>query len=545
MSSTPASAPLEPAPGPPLPAAVPGPPTAPAAAPAVPVVPVAPAAPVAPVAPVAAPSPAPVPSPSPAQALGPLFEGFPDGVIVIDPKGVIVAANARARGILSETGRPVEGTSLLEAFSFPAQAEQLLQDLHEKPSGGGTEIEAELEGAEGRRFLVAFSRLDSTTPFVRGYVLVLRDVTRERRREQIRITREKLAAVSQLAAGVAHEFNNIMASLYGFAQLTRADPGFVPELVSAIESFTERSREITKRLRAFAPEPGGPLASVDLSELLEAVVERLKGELLGRRIEVERRYRKVPPTLLNPREMTEVFESLVQNAIQAIVRNGRITVEIEAEPSHIRVRIGDTGFGIAKEHLTRVFEPFFTIKEAPATDAGPGAGLGLAVAYQHVRRLNGDIWVESEIGKGTTFTVRLPIRVERRRQQRPDVTVERRRELASARQKNILAVDDEETMLKLLGALLEEHHVVTASSGREAVAALKKGPFDYVILDLLLPGELDGFSVFDEISRRDRGAKIILLTGRVEDDRLREYAARAYGYLRKPFGIKDIHALVV
>ncbi len=492
--------------------------------------------------------------------LAALLEGLPLAALALDGGGRVAAANGLARALLG--GAPIDGKLLTEIVHFGPDAAQALNEMVGQGAAAPAAREREgdaLGGEEGGRgVVVSLGALDPALGA--GYVAVLRDVADERRRERLRVTHEKLTAISQLAAGVAHEFNNIMASLLGFAQLARQDPAFIDELISAVEEYADRSREITRRLRSFSPEHLGPLEAVSFTDLADKVLARFDRELTSADIKVERRYQAVPETLVNRRELEEVLESLVQNARHAVVKSGAISIEVRPDGDRfILIRIADTGYGIPKDNLTRVFEPFFTLKQTSDL-IRPGAGLGLAVAYNYVKRHQGEIWAESEPGKGTRFTIRLPVRAERRR----TVPVEAgpvavgtppppdglpavdRRTGGAPPSRSVLAIDDEESITKLLESILADHRIVTARSAREAMAALnRKGPFDYVVLDLLLPGELDGFELFEEISKRDRAAKIILLTGLVEDERVKDYAARAYGYLRKPFGIKDLSTLIV
>jgi signal transduction histidine kinase len=460
---------------------------------------------------------------------GPLLEAIPEAALVLDGAGTVRAANGRARLFLGGgENAAIEGRPLRDLVGLP-------DDL---PALGPGELAGRLSGPDGRRVAIVLGPLPAPAS---GLVALLRDRTAEERSFQLRLTREKLEAISQLAAGVAHEYNNIMASLYGFAQLARQDPQFQRELIEAVEHSADRSREVTRRLRSLSPEQFAPLVPIDVANLIDGVLARHAPALARAQIELVRRFEgSLPQTIGARAELDEVFDALVENARLSIVKNGEITIEARRDGSAILVSVRDSGFGIPRENLTRVFEPFFVTKAAEnGTVMG---GLGLAVAYSHVRRHGGEIWVESELGRGTTFFVRLPVRAERRRRQL-DVPVERRRPARTARA--ILAIDDEEAMLRLLESILAGHRVSVARTGREAMAMLGEGPFDYVVLDLILKGELDGFAVFDEISKRERDAKIILLTGRAEDEKQRDYAARAYGYLKKPFGIKDIQSLIV
>jgi signal transduction histidine kinase len=463
-----------------------------------------------------------------------LLAAVPVAALVLDGAGAIRGANARARALLQGP----------DAASLPPLERRPLADVLALPGPAPiapSELEARLRGPDPGLVEVAIGALPEAEGG--GFLALLRDRTPDERALRSRLTRERLEAVAQLAAGVAHEFNNIMATLYGFAQLARQDGQFHGDLVAAIEEYTERSREITRRLRSFAPARTEALAPIDLSEVVDEVLERAAPALTRAEITVRRRTEPSLPRTLGARgEIVEVFDALVENARDAIVKGGALSIDLRREGDALLARVTDSGTGVPRENLTRIFEPFFTMK---SVDGGPvRGGLGLAVAFAHVRRHDGEMWAESEIGRGTTISVRLPLRGERRRRQHAAVPVERRRAPALV-SRAVLAVDDDEGMLRLLEQILTGHDLVPARSVEEARAALHARRFDYVILDLLLPGDLDGYALFDEIMSAGARAKIILLTGSTEDDRLRSYIAKAYGYLRKPFGIKDIQSLIV
>ncbi len=406
-----------------------------------------------------------MPDGKPEEAAVPI-EAIREPALLIDAAGVIRAANARARALLLGGAGGGAGAGAGPSGSPPAPAAEqaapsivgrALRDLlafatHEEAPFGSGEIEARLPGPDARRITLGLGRAPGG-----ALVAILRDRTREDCAFQLRLAREKFESISQLAAGVAHEFNNIMASLYGFAQLARQDPQFFGELIGAVEQSAERSREVTRRLLSLSPEQFSPLVPVDLAELLEDVAARHAPALARAHIRLVTSIEPGLPQTLGARaELDEAFDALVENARVAVVKNGEVEIAAARDGPTILVRVRDTGFGIPRENLTRVFEPFFVTK---ATEGGGRRrdGLGLAIAYSHVRRHGGEIWVESEIGKGTTFFVRLPVRAERRRKT-VEVPVDRRR-APGVQARRILVVDDEESMLRLLESILAPHQV--------------------------------------------------------------------------------------
>jgi signal transduction histidine kinase len=256
---------------------------------------------------------------------------------------------------------------------------------------------------------------------------------------------EKLASVGQLAAGVAHEINNPLAYVLNNLAVLRQDvpallavldryqfgrealAGAAPELAAEIARVEEeadlpylrdnlerlvvksleglqRVRQIVRNLRDFARLDEAELKEVDLNAGLESTLEMIGHEVKKKALTLQREYGTLPPVPCHPGKVNQVFLNLLVNAVQACREGGRITVRSRVEAAEVAVEVEDTGCGIAPEHRRRLFEPFFTTKPL-----GEGTGLGLSLSYGIVREHGGRIEVESEVGRGTLFRVRLPV----------------------------------------------------------------------------------------------------------------------------------------
>jgi signal transduction histidine kinase len=254
----------------------------------------------------------------------------------------------------------------------------------------------------------------------------------EVRNAQARLVQSaKMAALGQLVAGVAHEINTPLAAVVSnndlflrcFARLRGAlevapvsleDRSMVERDLAAVEDLSNVTREacaritgIVRTLRTFARLDEADVKSVDLHEGLESTLV-LVAHLLKGGINVERRYAKLPRVECHPNQINQVFMNLIVNACQAMGDSGTLTLTTRNTGEEVEVFINDTGHGIPHEQLGRIFDPGFTTK-----GANLGTGLGLSIVYQIVSGHNGEILVDSEVGKGTTFTVRLPVRHER------------------------------------------------------------------------------------------------------------------------------------
>ncbi len=219
---------------------------------------------------------------------------------------------------------------------------------------------------------------------------------------------KKLAAIGELAAGVAHEINNPVGVILGFSQLLqrRVPPDdFFAEPLATIERESLRCKQIVQNLLDFARMGKPRMLQMDLHQILEATCQLLEYQLSKGNIQLIKNYAANLPTIVvDPQQIQQVFVNLMLNAYQAMPHGGSLEIRTWAQDNQVAVAFSDKGLGIPQEHLDRIFDPFFTTKEP-----GEGTGLGLSVSYGIVQRHNGHIEVESQVGQGSTFTVHLPV----------------------------------------------------------------------------------------------------------------------------------------
>ncbi len=361
-------------------------------------------------------------------------------------------------------------------------------------------------------------------------------------RDQL-VQSEKMAAVGLLAAGVSHEFNNLVTSMFGFAQIAKEQPQYQEKLVNIVLSQSERARDITDNLLSFSRQSSVQLELSSLPNLMDEVLGIIGKALANESIEVIKHYRDVPDTVVVPGKIHQLFLNLIINARDAIERDGAITIEFEQSGDWIILRVKDTGKGIPPENIRRVFEPFFTTKGSFGGSQQPGTGVGLSVCYNLIQEHGGEIRVESEVGVGSTFTVQLPLCIEvpastTEIERRP---TERMRKIP--RRRIVLVVDDDQPIREILERILveKEYRVVAVSNAVEAIEVCKKERIDCVFLDIKMPGKMDGYAAFDEIRRIDNAIRVILITGQAEDEKLQGYVKQADGYVRKPFKVQAIY----
>ena len=228
--------------------------------------------------------------------------------------------------------------------------------------------------------------------------------------EQRLMRSEKLASIGRLAAGIAHEINNPLTSVLTFSSLLlrKAEKEEQKEKLEIIVKETTRCRQIVRDLLNFARQGEPKKEEVSINQVIESALSLTRNQLKvsEMRIAVQKELGELPLLQLDPNQILEVFVNIIINAIDAMPQGGelKMTTRLAQGGKSVEIRASDTGYGISKENLEKVFDPFFTTK-----DAGKGTGLGLSVTYGIIDRHNGTIDVESEVGKGTTFIIKLPV----------------------------------------------------------------------------------------------------------------------------------------
>ena len=266
---------------------------------------------------------------------------------------------------------------------------------------------AELAGLLDQEFSERI--LHITDFFVEAHEEALRNEQETHKRlESQLIQSEKMAAIGQLAAGIAHEIRNplgiILNAVYDLGQLVDTDKPEIGEDLQIAKEEIARAQEIITNLLEFSRDSGTELEAVDLNDLLRKTLQLMQKYLANHHVSVETAWGEVGTCFANQNALRQVFLNLITNAVQAMPRGGQLRVRTQRhDPTQVRIEFGDTGVGIAQEHLKDIFNPFFTTKEP-----GQGTGLGLSVVHSVLKRYRGNISVQSEPQRGTTFLIDLP-----------------------------------------------------------------------------------------------------------------------------------------
>lgn len=350
---------------------------------------------------------------------------------------------------------------------------------------------------------------------------------------------EKIATIGLLASGIAHEFNNIMAGISGYAQLANKNPKYMPQLVEVALTQARRAQELTGSLSSYNRR-GSENRSCNVQNVVQGTLCLVKKELESNGIELCLDLRTVPAAAISSGQLQEVLLNLLINAIHAVGSGGKIILDVlPGEPGMIDIRVSDTGSGISEENLNRIFDPFFTTKGALGGGKQAGTGLGLSVCYNIIQSRGGRINVESTPAVGTTFSVTLPSGEET-----GFGSADRMNGIAGAdpcsRDQRILVIDDEEQIRDMLRDFLGADNVTCCSSGEDALEACDKQLFDFVILDICMQNSSSGIETFHALRRTDPALKIILCTGSLPENIPAEILDSCHAHLLKPFKLDDL-----
>jgi PAS domain S-box-containing protein len=371
---------------------------------------------------------------------------------------------------------------------------------------------------------------------VRGVVVNARDVTKELRLESQVRQSQKLEALGQLAGGVAHDFNNVIAAITGYAQLLHwdlADDDPRRHDLDEILKAGERATSITRQLLAFSRHQVPAATRVDLVEMVHELSRMLRALVpatIALRVWPARGARPIE-VLADRSQLEQVVMNLAVNARDAMPSGGTLSIDVRtgttpdgAQTAGLEVR--DTGLGMSPDVQARAFEPFFTTK-----DPGRGTGLGLATVYGIVRQHSGSIEIASAIGEGTTVTVRLPVAAPG-----AEPIVDETERVEPDHGGRVLVVEDETQVREVAERFLRRagYDVSTASDAATALGLLESaGPFDLVLTDSAMPG-MRGEDLATEIVQLRPGLPVILMSGYRDPARPPASSAVA-SFIQKPF----------
>ena len=507
--------------------------------------------------------------------IGRIMETSPVGIVVADQLGKITFANQQAEKILGLTKDAItrnscsvldwcltdsEGNPLSGPESSLKQILDSAQPVHDAcyAVNAGARAEADASSRDRALLSVNAAPLFDAGGRIDGMVVTVEDITAKLALEAQLRQSQKMESIGQLAAGVAHDINNILTIIQGHAGLLlNAAPldADSAKSLKQISAASERAAGFIRHLLMFSRKQVYRIKMLDLNAVLHNL-EYMLPRMLGEHITLEVHCSPDLPRIAADIAMVEqIVMNLVVNARDAMPKGGKLLIEtsaVEIDSLYIRLRpeahagrftclsVTDTGCGMERSVLQRIFEPFFTTKEV-----GKGTGLGLATVYGIVKQHRGWIEVQSKVGLGTTFKVFFPVAGETSHLSTGPAPES---ETVKGGRETILLVEDEKELLELMREVLQQYQyrILTASSGTEALLVWDEhhGRIDLLMTDMIMPGGMTGDELATELKRRRPDLKIIYASGYTSAFVGRDFGRDAITFLAKPYQPLQVAQLI-
>jgi PAS domain S-box-containing protein len=494
---------------------------------------------------------------------GRLMDSFPDLVIALDAGARYTFVSPQVFDILGFRPEELIGKRMggrTDPADRVAMLEMFDDLIFKRLSEGQIEYRTQHKNGQWRVFRASARPLHDETGKITGVIASARDITEQQRLQQQLIQSERLAAMGQMIAGVAHELNNPLTAILGVTELLRdqsTDENASRQLDLAHRQ-ARRAAHIVQSLLVFS-RPSTPRSTLlHLPDLLQRTLQLHEHSLRGNHVHVDLAARPDLPTVLgDSNQLTQVFLNLIVNAEQAIheIRDhGTLRIRLGVVGDRVLITFQDDGVGIRRELLPRIFDPFFTTKRP-----GRGTGLGLSICMAIVREHNGDISAQPLPDGGSVFTVSLPVCTESvalvqpatqpasaSRGETPPASV------SALSQKKILVVDDEESILELVTESLSARGCLVdcAASSKQALDLTNRNSYDVILCDLNLESGsgkvISGFDLHEHIlknlaARSSPPPQFIFMTGDLVGAAVGEQAGREGNrFLQKPFRMTEL-----
>lgn len=478
-----------------------------------------------------------------------LFEQMKEAVYVASSDGTIQRVNQAGLDLFGYSREEFEGADVRMLYADSDQRPHVVQQIERQGALLDFNLRMRKKGGEVMDCVITSGILRAPDGVSAGYLTLVRDVTEVRQLEAERGELEqraqmtsRLATVGEMAAGIAHEINNPLTSVIGFAQLlAQGDmPDELKEYAKMISDGGERVASIVRRLLTFARRQKPQRSYVDVNEIVDTSLQLRAYELKTNNIEVVRRLDpELPWTMADAGQLQQVFLNLIINAetaMRATHNGGRLTVSSRRKGESICVSFRDNGHGISKADLEKVFDPFFSTR-----GVREGTGLGLSICHGIVSEHRGRIYARSKPGRGSTFHVELPIEVEQRQL---ELSERERQDAQNEVHGKVLVVDDEPPILQFLGQVLREegHEVHTTESAEEALERIQNERYSLILVDIKLPG-MSGSELYNRVRQmaRSLAQRVVFITGDLMSDDTRSFVSRVkVPCITKPFNAEGV-----
>jgi len=487
------------------------------------------------------------------------FRESPIGIAIVTEQGDVLERNNIFREYIQELG--IKNTRSLKHIIDPDEYQELYHKISTTLDTGqaSTVIDIGFRGKGEKHGQIYVTRLNKFDEHDKVAILYLIDTTEQKNLELQFAQSQKMQAVGQLAGGVAHDFNNLLTAIIGFSDLllVRHGPGdqSFSDIIQ-VKQNANRAANLVRQLLAFSRQQTLRPKVLVITDVL-AELSNLLRRLIGDNIELEMTHgRNLGHVKVDQGQMEQVIINLCVNARDAMDDQGKISIRtrnISLEDSkilseryqvmppndYVLLEVEDSGSGIAKEHLGKIFEPFFSTKEV-----GKGTGLGLSTVYGIVKQTDGFVFPTSEVDKGTIFSIYLPVHKEAHKNDVPPEEPATEKETIDLTGKGtILLVEDEDAVRMFASRALKNkgYNVYEANSGEAAIALFEKieGELDLLISDVVMP-IMDGPTLVRKIRETNDKLKVIFISGYAEDAFEKTSGDDDFYFLPKPFSLKQL-----
>ena len=483
-----------------------------------------------------------------------LVASFPDVIAVLDLTGVYTFMSPLVQDVLGRPATDFLGKSLGDSV-HQDDAAKLRSTFQKVALGQGTDSQFEYrtKHANGtwRVLRASASPLYDAGGKISGVVASARDVTESKRTEQQASQKEKLAAMGEMMAGVAHELNNPLTAILGISDLIRerAVDESMRHQIDTVLKQARRAATIVQNLLVFSRPSILKQTKVQIDLIVKQALDAQRPSLQQKKINVEFHAAPgLPPIEGDPKLLVQGFSNLISNAEQAIGvsrDSGSLRISAALKDGKIALDFSDDGPGIAPENIGKIFDPFFTTRRPSG-----GTGLGLTISQAIVKEHGGKIEVESTPGAGATFRVLLPVAVE----ELSPAAIGARGFVpspsgsAELRGHSVFVVDDEESIREIVQEGLAARGMIVegAASSEEALLHLTTHQYEFVLCDFNLPG-LNGEQLFDRVRSHAQGAgpRFVFMTGALFDPaQIAKFEKRGASVVQKPFHVAALATLL-
>lgn len=459
-----------------------------------------------------------------------LFKNAAHSNIVSDETGRIELANNATEKVFGYENSELLGVHIDQLLKYPDKENSSEYPLLDSLKGGvdnpnyETGFELIAIKKDSSEFSVQVTPSQMTAEGKDKYIFCIQDLTKIKMLEKQILQSQKMEAIGRITGGIAHDFNNILAILSGNIELLKLDCENKPELVDRLSNAMDnivRGTHLTRRLLDFSRQESNSVEKTNVAECIteiHSLVKQKEKEQIKVKLDLRDNLWAV---CVNKPELENAILNLFNNACDALEKGGNVFVSaenksfvegefVESVPiksgDYVRISVTDTGCGIEKESLSKIFEPFYTTKER-----GKGTGLGLCSVFSFTQRFHGVVTVTSKLGDGTSISMFLPRYSGGETNAKTALESESSIELSNYK---ILVVDDDKDVCKVTCDILRSNgiHIKAAHTGEEALTEIQKDRFDAVISDVVMP-DVNGYALAQSILKEYPECPIILISG--------------------------------